>query len=70
MSLSNGLGFPEVDACVLALTDIEERLVAPRIPFIRIRSLKYDKIRWDKQQGKLLNHKIKIDSTNYKYKIY
>ncbi|CAF4102833.1 unnamed protein product, partial [Rotaria sordida] len=39
LSLSNGLAFYEVPNCLKILTELEERLISPRIPFMVIRSL-------------------------------
>ncbi len=39
LSLSNGLAFHEVPDCLKILTELEERLISPRIPFMAIRSL-------------------------------
>lgn len=46
LSLSNNLALPKVDNEILALNDTEERLISPRIAFIRIMPLK-----WDRQKG-------------------
>lgn len=46
LSLANNLAFPIVDKAILELNDTEERLVSPRIAFIRIMPLK-----WDRQKG-------------------
>jgi len=40
LALNDGLAFPVVDKRILELTDLEERLVAPRIAFMKIRPLK------------------------------
>ncbi|CAF1096377.1 unnamed protein product [Rotaria magnacalcarata] len=37
--LSNGLAFYEIPDCLKILTELEERLISPRIPFMVIRSL-------------------------------
>jgi hypothetical protein len=39
LGLSNGLAFYEVPDCLKILTELEERLISPRIPFMAIRSL-------------------------------
>ena len=39
LSLSNGLAFYEIPDCLKTLTELEERLTSPRIPFMVIRSL-------------------------------
>ena len=39
IGLSNGLAFYEVPDCLKILTELEERLISPRIPFMVIRSL-------------------------------
>jgi len=46
IALSNGLEYPVIDERILRLNDLEERLVSPRIPFLVIRELG-----WDKQKG-------------------
>lgn len=46
LSLANNLALPKIDDTILALNDTEERLVSPRIAFIRIIPLK-----WDRQKG-------------------
>ncbi|CAF4391999.1 unnamed protein product [Rotaria socialis] len=39
LCLSNGLAFYEIPNCLKILTELEERLISPRIPFMVIRSL-------------------------------
>ena len=39
VSLANGLKFPDVPESVLQLSDVEERMVTPIIPFMQIRAL-------------------------------
>ena len=46
LALSNGLQFNNIDQCLLELNELEERLCSPRIPFLKIRPLG-----WDKQKG-------------------
>ncbi len=46
LALSNGLNFNEIDPSLQILNELEERLCSPRIPFLRIRPLG-----WDKQKG-------------------
>lgn len=46
LSLANNLNLPKIDKAILDLNDTEERLVSPRIAFIRIIPLK-----WDRQKG-------------------
>ena len=46
LCLANGLRLPKVDDRILALNDTEERLCSPRIAFLRIIPLK-----WDRQKG-------------------
>ncbi|XP_044317580.1 uncharacterized protein LOC123038082 [Drosophila rhopaloa] len=43
LCLSNGLDFPEIPECLKNLTCLEERLISPRIPFMRIISLGYER---------------------------
>jgi hypothetical protein len=43
LCLSNGLAFYEIPDCLKILTELEERLISPRIPFMVIRSLGYSK---------------------------
>lgn len=60
LSLTNNLAFPEVDPIILCLNETEERLCSPRIPFIRIMPLK-----WDKQKGLRGNVvNVPVDVTN------
>ncbi|CAF1691386.1 unnamed protein product, partial [Adineta ricciae] len=42
-SLSKGLAFYQVPDCLKVLTELEERLISPRIPFMAIRSLGFRK---------------------------
>ncbi|CAF4291796.1 unnamed protein product, partial [Adineta steineri] len=39
LALSNGLAFYEIPDCLKILTELEERLISPRIPFMVIRTL-------------------------------
>ena len=60
LALGNGLEFPEVHSSILALNDVEERLVSPRIPFISIRTV------FDGQQkirGNIVNVPIDTNET-------
>jgi len=43
LCLSNGFDFPEIPECLKNLTCLEERLISPRIPFMRIISLGYER---------------------------
>jgi len=43
LCLSNGFDFPEIPECLKILTCLEERLISPRIPFMRIISLGYER---------------------------
>ncbi|CAF4566055.1 unnamed protein product, partial [Rotaria socialis] len=43
LCLSNGLAFYEVPDCLKILTELEERLISPRIPFMVIRTLGFCK---------------------------
>ena len=60
LSLSNGLGFHEVPDCLKILTELEERLVSPRIPFMVIRSLGFCKQFGLK--GNLVNVPMNVDT--------
>ena len=46
LALSNGLDFNAIDESLENLNELEERLCSPRIPFLKIRPLG-----WDKQKG-------------------
>ena len=46
LALSNGLDFNAIDKSLENLNELEERLCSPRIPFLKIRPLG-----WDKQKG-------------------
>jgi hypothetical protein len=59
--LNGGLQFPVVDACINELNDLEERLCSPRIAFLRIKPLK-----WDKQKGlrgNVVNVPVDVEKT-------
>ncbi|CAF4205698.1 unnamed protein product [Adineta steineri] len=43
IALSNGLAFCEIPDCLKILTELEERLISPRIPFMVIRTLGFSK---------------------------
>jgi len=43
LCLSNGFDFPEIPECLKNLTCLEERLISPRILFMRIISLGYER---------------------------
>ncbi|CAF1473967.1 unnamed protein product [Adineta steineri] len=43
IALSNGLTFCEIPDCLKTLTELEERLISPRIPFMVIRTLGFSK---------------------------
>ena len=60
LSLSNGLAFYEVPDCLKVLTELEERLISPRIPFMVIRSLGFCKQFGLK--GNLVNVPMNVDT--------
>ncbi|XP_044742323.1 uncharacterized protein LOC123304800, partial [Chrysoperla carnea] len=59
--LYNNLHFPDIPQCLEDLTCLEQRLLAPRIPFMQIRTLGYD--RQCGLRGAVVNVPISIDST-------
>lgn len=59
--LTHGLDFPQIDNCIKNLTPVEERLVSPRIPFMQIRRLGYEKQYGIK--GGVVNVPISVDTT-------
>ena len=60
LCLSNGLAFYEIPDCLKILTELEERLISPRIPFMVIRSLGYCKQFGLK--GNLVNVPMNVDT--------
>jgi hypothetical protein len=60
LSLSNGLAFHEVPDCLKILTELEERLISPRIPFMVIRTLGFCKQFGLK--GNLVNVPMNVDT--------
>ena len=50
LALSNGLEFNFIDGSLQSLNELEERLCSPRIPFLKLRPLG-----WDKQKGKFFD---------------
>lgn len=60
LSLSNGLELPEVPESLKKLTRLEERLCAPRIPFMQIRALGIDKQKG--LRGQIVNIPISMDT--------
>ena len=60
LGLSNGLAFYEVPDCLKILTELEERLISPRIPFMAIRSLGFCKQFGLK--GNLVNVPMNVDT--------
>ena len=61
LCLSNGLAFPEIPEELQGLTQLEERLTAPRLPFMKLRPLG-----WDQQvglQGNIVNVPIDVSDT-------
>ncbi|CAF4968245.1 unnamed protein product [Rotaria sp. Silwood1] len=60
LCLSNGLAFYEIPDCLKTLTELEERLISPRIPFMVIRSLGYSK-QFD-LKGNLVNVPMNVDT--------
>jgi hypothetical protein len=59
--LSNGLDFPSQPVCLKSLTTLEERLVAPRLPFMRVVEVGCD--RQSQLRGNVVNVPIKLDKT-------
>lgn len=59
--LNNGLHFPDIPECLKDLTVLEERLCAPRIPFMRIFSLGYERQSWLK--SRVVNVSISVHTT-------
>ncbi|CAF1405512.1 unnamed protein product [Rotaria sordida] len=60
LCLSNGLAFYEVPDCLKILTELEERLISPRIPFMVIRTLGFCKQFGLK--GNLVNVPMNVDT--------
>ena len=60
LCLSNGLAFYKIPDCLKILTELEERLISPRIPFMIIRSLGYCKQFGLK--GNLVNVPMNVDT--------
>ncbi len=60
LCLSNYLAFYEIPDCLKILTELEERLISPRIPFMVIRSLGYFKQFGLK--GNLVNVPMNVDT--------
>ncbi|CAF3666138.1 unnamed protein product [Rotaria sp. Silwood1] len=60
LCLSNGLAFYEVPDCLKILTELEERLISPRIPFMVIRTLDFCKQFGLK--GNLVNVHMNVDT--------
>ena len=60
LCLSNGLAFYEIPDCLKILTELEERLISPRIPFMVIRSLGFCKQFGLK--GNLVNVPMNVDT--------
>ena len=61
LSLSNGLEFPPIPPELEGLSELEGRLISPRIPFMQIRELGVDKQNGIK--GNVVNFPINIDNT-------
>ena len=61
LCLSNGLDFPSQPVCLKSLTTLEERLVAPRLPFMRVVEVGCD--RQSQFRGNVVNVPIKLDKT-------
>jgi hypothetical protein len=62
LCLSNGLMFPVIHESIKNLTNLEERLICPRIPFMRIMDLSYV----DKQsglRGNIVNVPVSVNTT-------
>ncbi|CAF4200242.1 unnamed protein product, partial [Adineta steineri] len=60
LALSNGLAFYEIRDCLKILTELEERLISPRIPFMVIRTLGFSKQFGLK--GNLVNVPMNVDT--------
>ena len=60
LSLPNGLAFYDVPHCLKILTELEERLASPRIPFMVIRSL--GSCRQFGLKGNLVNVPMNVDT--------
>ena len=60
LCLSNGLAFCEIQDCLKILTELEERLISPRIPFMVIRTLGFCKQFGLK--GNLVNVPMNVDT--------
>ena len=60
LCLSNGLAFYDVPDCLKILTELEERLISPRIPFMIIRTLSFCKQFGLK--GNLVNVPMNVDT--------
>ncbi|CAF4080432.1 unnamed protein product, partial [Adineta steineri] len=60
LALSNGLAFYEIPDCLKILTELEERLISPRIPFMVIRTLGFSKQFGLK--GNLVNVPMNVDT--------
>ena len=60
LCLSNGLAFYEIPNCLKTLTELEERLISPRIPFMVIRTLGFCKQFGLK--GNLVNVPMNVDT--------
>lgn len=61
ISLWKGLEYPEIPDCLKCLLNCDERLVSPRIPFMRIKRLGYEKQYGIK--GAVVNVPISIENT-------
>ena len=61
LCLSNGLNFPEQPNCLKILSNLEERLISPRIPFMRIYEVGPDQQK--KMKGNIVNVPVDIDKT-------
>ncbi|CAF1499888.1 unnamed protein product, partial [Adineta steineri] len=60
LALSNGLAFYEIPDCLKTLTELEKRLISPRIPFMVIRTLGFSKQFGLK--GNLVNVSMNVDT--------
>ncbi|CAF1499903.1 unnamed protein product [Adineta steineri] len=60
IALSNGLAFYKIPDCLKILTELEERLISPRIPFMVIRTLGFSKQFGLK--GNLVNVPMNVDT--------
>jgi PIF1-like helicase/Helitron helicase-like domain at N-terminus/Herpesvirus tegument protein, N-terminal conserved region len=61
LCLANGLHYPPIPDCLKELTRLEERLTAPRIPFMQIRSIGSE--RQCSLKGNIINVPVSVDTS-------